>query len=72
MEILKQGDIEKISYKKYFECRRCGAIWTAEKSEYKYSCQYNESEYYCSCPMKGCHGTGEEISKAEAMFKLDS
>lgn len=71
MEILRHGNTDKLSGKKYFKCNFCDAIWSAIKSEYKYSSQYNEDRYFCTCPMPNCKGTGYEIDKSTALQHSD-
>ena len=50
MKIIKEGDLRKLKKIKYFECKKCGCIFEAEKDEYKCDSQYNEIYYCCACP----------------------
>ena len=50
MKIIKEGDLKKLKKIKRFECKECGCIFEAEKDEYKWGNQYNETYYYCACP----------------------
>lgn len=55
MKIIKEGDLNKLKEIKHFECKKCGCIFEAEKDEYKWGNQYNETYYYCKYPC--CHQT---------------
>ena len=50
MKIIKEGNLDKLKKIKRFECKECGCIFEAEKDEYKWDSQYNETYYYCACP----------------------
>ena len=50
MKIIKEGNLDKLKKIKRFECKECGCIFEAEKDEYKWDSQYNETYYYCKCP----------------------
>jgi len=66
MIILKEGSIERINKTKYFLCKNCGCVWTANKDEYEVDIQYNEEYYTCKCPFENCEGIGFAISKEAA------
>lgn len=54
MEIIVQGNLEKIKQTKEFRCLQCGCVFKANKNEYQYAgSQYNESYYSCACPYCG-------------------
>ncbi len=53
MKIIKEGDISKLKKTKRFECKKCGCIFEADKTEYKISSQYNEFYTYATCPFCG-------------------
>ena len=67
MEILKNGNLERVRRTKYFRSPYCDAIWSATRQEYKYNCQYNKEGYYCKCPTKDCNSNGSEITETEAL-----
>lgn len=71
MKILKEGNIEKINKTKYFLCRNCGCVWTANKDEYKTDTQYNQEYYTCKCPFENCGETGFAISKEVAEKEIE-
>lgn len=50
MEIIKQGDTQKLKRIKRFICSNCGCIFDADKNEYSIGTQYNETYYFCKCP----------------------
>lgn len=55
MKIIKQGKTEEelkaiLKETKCFECKTCGCVFEADKGEYTYTTQYNETHYYCKCP----------------------
>ena len=51
MEIIKQGDLERLRKTKEFNCPACGCIFRADQNEYKHSWGgYNEEYYTCECP----------------------
>lgn len=50
MEILKQGDIERIKETKKFECTRCGCVWKADNDEFQIYERPGFVEYYMKCP----------------------
>jgi hypothetical protein len=54
MEIIKKGNIEQVIETKMFECKRCGCVFKAERSEYesKMDCR-NDMYYLCDCPTCG-------------------
>lgn len=52
MKIIKQGNYDPNRTKR-FECKNCGCIFEADKSEYKDYFQYNQTDYYCECPTCG-------------------
>ena len=54
MEIIKKGDIGQVIESKMFECKRCGCVFKAERSEYesKMDCR-NDMYYLCDCPTCG-------------------
>lgn len=54
MEIIVQGNLDKIKKTKEFNCLKCGCVFKANSGEYQYSwSQYNESYYSCICPYCG-------------------
>ena len=65
MTIIRHGDLARLLETKYFECKKCGAIWAANKKEYLVYEQYNENYFYCKCPTQYCTSDGYEISYAE-------
>lgn len=53
-QILIPGDLERLENKKIFSCDRCGCVFEATLSDYKYECsQYNEDIYSSTCPTCG-------------------
>lgn len=46
MKIIKQGDLDKLKQTKLFECKKCGCVFEAEKSEY--DIVNNDDYIYCS------------------------
>lgn len=53
MRIIRKGSLELPKKIKRFHCKECGCIFEAEKSEYQFGIQYNETYYYCQCPTCG-------------------
>lgn len=54
VEIIVQGNLDKIKKTKEFNCLQCGCIFKADNGEYQYAgSQYNESYYSCICPCCG-------------------
>lgn len=45
MKIIKQGDLDKLKQTKRFECKKCGCVFEAEKSEYDI---VNNDDYFYS------------------------
>lgn len=63
MKIIKAG--KKPEYKRRFECRECGCVFIAEKSEYRTVAEeYQCVSYVCKCPCCGerCYG-GQEYEQ---------
>lgn len=60
MKIIQEGSEKQLNKIKRFECRNCGCIFEADKTEYKSENQYNETSYYCECPFCKRH-TFKEI-----------
>lgn len=61
MEIIKQGDPERIKKTKQFNCTACGCIFLANKDEYTFSgTQYNISYWKCKCPACGTIAYSDE------------
>lgn len=50
LHIVREGNKELLYKIRTFECDECGCIFEANKDEYKYGEQYNETYYYCVCP----------------------
>jgi len=54
MEILKQGNIQKIRRVKRFACKHCGCVFTADNTEYRpadyYSNMHDGIDATCECP----------------------
>ena len=54
MEIIKSGDMSRLSKPKIFKCPYCDCEFKADNTEYKYSgIQYNQLYYKCNCPTCG-------------------
>ena len=53
MEIIKKGEIERVEETKMFECKRCGCVFKADRSEYISDQHYDEFYYTCTCPTCG-------------------
>lgn len=53
MEIIKQGEIERVEETKMFECKRCGCVFKSDRSEYLTGNHYNALYYTCTCPTCG-------------------
>lgn len=52
MKTIIQGNLEALKEYKYFECKTCGWIGKAEKSEYEYCGDQHEGDSwrsYCPC-----------------------
>lgn len=50
MEILKEGDLTRLTPKITFECKRCGCIFKADKGEYISGRSFDQSYATCTCP----------------------
>ena len=50
MEIIKEGEPDKIKETRMFSCDHCGCIFKADKNEYATGSQYNELYHSCKCP----------------------
>lgn len=51
MEIIKQGDLSRITHKKQFECMACGCVFLADENEYIIAdFSYDRKLYKCDCP----------------------
>jgi hypothetical protein len=50
VEIIRQGNPEKIKETKRFICSWCGCEWKADKGEYKICETYMAKQYYMDCP----------------------
>ena len=66
MKILKQG--RKTKKYKRFECKTCGCVFLAERSEYKFEGRYftmdgYEDRYSCPCP--NCYDKVYSIAEDE-------
>ena len=56
MKILKAGDINRIDNIRHFECKDCGCVFEADKSEYHQHTDFRNSHYYViQCPTCGKH-----------------
>ncbi len=53
MNIIKNGDPERLKKIKRFSCDACGCVFEAEKGEYESDMQYNETYFQCKCPCCG-------------------
>lgn len=55
MKILKVGDLRRLDKPIRFECKACGCIFEADRSEYRheFSQRENVGWYECECPT--CH-----------------
>ena len=53
MEIIKKGEIERVEETKMFECKRCGCVFKADRSEYISGQHYDDFYYTCTCPTCG-------------------
>lgn len=53
MEIIKEGNLERLEETKTFECKRCGCVFKANKEEYAACSQNNDIYYLCHCPTCG-------------------
>ena len=57
MQILKQGNIEKLRKPKDFSCKKYGCVFMADNTEYKMSDYWSNAhdgiEAECKCPTCG-------------------
>lgn len=73
MNIIRYGDPMRLLETKYFECTKCGAIWSANKGEYNSESEFDYGYYYyCKCPTKECKGIGHEVSLAKVQPLIDA
>lgn len=57
-------NITQLNRVKRFECKSCGCIFEADKTEYRSNSQYNETYYYCECPFCKKDTGGEVICRS--------
>ena len=60
MKTIIKGNPNVAKEIKYFKCKRCGWVGSAEKGEYKSETQYNETEYWVKCPC--CKYLADEVT----------
>lgn len=72
MTIIRPGDPSRLLETKYFMCKKCGAIWAANKDEYLCYEQYNEEYFYCECPTEHCTSDGYEIPYIEVQPLIEA
>ena len=53
MEIIKQGDPNKVKGTIKFECKQCGCVFKAERSEWFYETLGGKVGYTSFCPYCG-------------------
>ena len=53
-QIIVEGDLRRLEKRRIFSCDRCGCVFEATTSDYKYeSTPYNEDIYSSTCPTCG-------------------
>ncbi|MCM1276045.1 MAG: hypothetical protein NC299_11900 [Lachnospiraceae bacterium] len=62
MEIIKNGDLNRLKRTIRFECNKCGCIFKANTDECTAEQQYNDVYFYCGCPCCGARVYETEIS----------
>lgn len=66
MKILEKGNLEKIKNTRKFTCIKCGCLFEADESEYKYcdafTQQHDGVAAECKCPMCGADAFSDCIS----------
>ena len=78
MKTIVEGNKDKLKEYKYFECKRCGWVGKADKTEYSHEEFQLKSYYKVACPTCGdiCYSIQnkdrlEEIKNIEKLKTLD-
>lgn len=54
MKIIKKGDLTRVDTTRHFNCKHCGCLFEANRSEYKTQSDFRNGHFYVhQCPTCG-------------------